>query len=335
MAATQQFTLAPGDTLTVSCSTQLSGTVDARQAQLTCAAQSAPTPTPDPGHGGRGVCGESNDVWHPPVVNGCAAGHEHGDAPPQWAVSSRWMPMFTHPGNTPNENILKHTSFKGFSGSFNGVDVYVIMHLDSNPSGHTSRFHSYQMWARDRSGAVSHWDGWLDFGAGDSAGPTVRRFGCDDTESVRPVFAVNARGCNGGRLQFENWYPRAAGYQGQAPWMPDFGFNLSANYYLGGDPNDRSTWPAVETGNSNGTRRFEVAWYANRSSQRGGFYATNFGQIVSGPNDRVCGTTRTVGGKTYPVLCIEQFIAPTLSTVQFPNNSVQKSYPMTGVVNPN
>jgi hypothetical protein len=339
MAASQQFTLAPGDTLTVSCSTQLTGSVGARQAQLACAANPAatPTPTPDPGHAGSGVgvCGESNDLWHAPVVNNnCATGHEHGDAPPSWVTASRWMPMFTHPGNTPNENILKHTSFKGFSGRFNNVDVYVIMHLDQNPSGHTSRFHSYQMWARDNSGAVSHWDGWLDFGDGDSAGPTLRRIGCEDT-SVRPIFFVNDRACNGGRLQFESWYSRAAGFQGNALWMPDFGFNMSANYYVGGNPDDRSTWSAVETGTSNGTRRFEVAWYANRSTNRGSFYATNFGQVVTGPNDPLCGTTRIVGGKSYPVLCIEQFIAPSMSTVQFPNNSVQKVYPMTGVVNPN
>jgi len=242
--------------------------------------------------------------------------------------------MFTHPGNTPNENVLKHTSFKGFSGRFNGVDIYVIMHLDSNPSGHSSRFHSYQMWARDGSGTVSHWDGWLEFGVGDATGPQVRRIGCDDT-TVRPIFEVNDPACNGGRLQFESWYARPAGYQGQALWMPDFGFNLSANYYIGGDPNDRSTWAAVATGELNRTRRIEVAWYANRSNQRGRFFATNFGEIGSGPTDPVCGTTRTIGGKTYPVLCIEQFIAPTLNTIAFPGNSIQKTYDMTGVVDPN
>ena len=60
--------------------------------------------------------------------------------------------MFTHAANTPNENVHKHTGFKGFSARLNNIDVYVVMHLDSNPNGHTSRFHSYQMWTRDAEG---------------------------------------------------------------------------------------------------------------------------------------------------------------------------------------
>jgi len=156
------------------------------------------------------------DAWHPPVVNGCATGHEHGDAPPAWVVSSRWMPMFDHPGNTPNENQLKHTSFKGFTVRDDNVDIYVIMHLDSNPSGHSSRFHSVQVWARDATGAVSHWDLWADFGTGDMTGPIIRGNGCED-QSVRPIMGVDFTGC--GQLQFETWYSRA----GAPIWGWDFG----------------------------------------------------------------------------------------------------------------
>lgn len=331
-AQPQQFTLAPGDTLTVDCSTTLSGTVGARQAQLACeaAATAVPTSTSVPSNVGK--CGESMDVWHPPVINGCAAGHEHGDAPPAWVAVSGPPAMFTHAGNTPNENVVKHTSFKGYAGRFNSQDVYIIMHLDTNPSGHSSRFHSYQMWVRDAAGGVSHWDGWQDFGVGNETGPQVRRFGCDDTDNTRPVMAVNAQACNAG-LRFENWYPRAAGFEGNVGWMPDFGFNTSANYWAGGDPAVLSTW--VPTGNGNGTRRMEVAWYANRSSQRGSFYATQFGEVVSGPDDPRCGSSRTVGVRTYEVLCIHQQIAPTLKSIQFPGNAQQKTYDMTGVINPN
>jgi hypothetical protein len=206
------------------------------------------------------------------------------------------------------------------------------MHLDTNPSGHASRFHSMQMWVRDSSGAVSHWDQWLDFGDENSTGPQIARFGCDDTDGTRPVFAVNAQGCNS-PLRFENWYPRPAGFNGNAGWAPDFGFNTSANYFYGGDPNDKATW--VPTGGENSTRRIEVAWYANRSAQRGSFYATQFGEIVSGPSDPKCSQSRTVGTRTYQNLCIHQTIQPSLATIQFPGNAVQTTYPMTGVVNPN
>jgi hypothetical protein len=334
-AVQQTVTLNPGDTLSVSCSTSLSGTFS----NLLCALEPTPSPTPvppaptaTPPAANVGLCGESNDTWHAPVVNGCQTKHEHGDAPPAWVHTSAYHPMFTHPGNTPNENLLKHTSFKGYSARFSNVDLYVIMHLDTNPNGHTSRFHSYQMWARDASGGISYFDGWMDFGVGDSTGPQLTRFHCDNTDGIRPAIAVNDQACPG-PLRFENWYPRAAGYLGQAGWMPDFGFNTSANYYTGGDPLDKATW--VPTGGQNNTRRIEIAWYANRSSQRGKFFATNFGQIVSGPTAAVCGTTKTVGAKTYPVLCLEQFIAPSLGSVQFPGNAVQKSYDFTGVVNPN
>jgi hypothetical protein len=223
--------------------------------------------------------------------------------------------------------VLKHTGFKGFAARLNGIDVYVIMHLDSTPNGHTSRFHSYQMWTRDPSGGVSHWNGWLDFGQGNNTGPNLVRTGCED-DGIRPIMAVLDEPCN--TNQFESWYSRAGGSGG---WAPDFGFNLKPQYYTGGDPNDMSTW--VPTGAMNDVRRIELAWYDFRSSQRGQFWATQFGNIVSGPNDPVCGTTRTYGSKSYTVLCLEQYIAPTMPTLGFPGNSIQKQYDMTGVALPN
>jgi hypothetical protein len=288
-------------------------------------------PPPDP----TGDCGENRMDWHAPVINGCATGHEHGAAPPDWVMASAWHPMFEHAGNTPNENILKHSSFKGFALRLNQVDLYSIAHLDTHPNGQQTRFHSNQVWARDPSGAVSHWDLWLDFGSGDSASPNIRPADtCGTSQTLRPLIQVNYPGCP---LAFENWYARA----GTPAWGWDFGFNTSAQYYGGpaqgtlssSNLADLATW--LPTGQLNTNRRIEMAWYADRSTRRGSFYSTQWGEIVSGPGDARCGTGRTIGGRTYETLCIEQYIAPTMRTVQFPGNSMQRSYPSTGVKLPN
>lgn len=301
----------------------------------TATATNTPEPTATEHHEGNvGVCGESNLVWHPPVVNGCATGHEHGDAPPAWVVASDWQPEYVHVASTPNENAFahKHSAMKGWAATFNGVQIYGVFHLDFNPGGHASRFHSYQMWARDQQGGVSHWAGWLDFGAitGPNpalwpTGPQIRRIHCDSTD-VRPIMAVNDEGC--GPVQFESWYSRA----GSAAW--DFGFNINSNYYLGGDPNVPSTWAPIG-GVRNVERRLEAAWYSFRETARGAFWTDQFDVAVSGPNDPICGSTIQVGTRTYTRVCIEQYVAPTMVTVGFPGNSVQRIFPGQSVVLPN
>ncbi len=331
----QTITLDPGTSVRVNCSTGLSVRVsrDRKQVTIECASASGSRPTPGQ------LCPASlhdPNVWHPPAhSSGCFYGHEHGDEPPAWVYASRWMPMFSHPGNTPGENLYKHTGFKGFSLRDDGVEVYVIMHLDTTPSGHVSRFHSYQVWARDPAGRVSYWNLWADFGEGDNPGPNVRPVDtCGGPQSVRPIMAVNFPECP---IAFENWYSRA----GTPEWGWDLGFNVKPQYYHGPargqssnpDLSAMNTW--LPTGFLNDTRRIELAWYAFRPHPTGRFYSTQFGEIVSGPNDPLCGTYRTVGGRAYRVLCLEQYIAPTMRTVSFPGNSVQKTYDVRGVLLPN
>jgi hypothetical protein len=106
-----------------------------------------------------------------------------------------------------------------------------------------------------------------------------------------------------------------------------------APYYAGGDPADPNSW--APTGDLNSTRRIEAAWYADRSARRGTFWATQFGDIVSGPNDPLCGAERSYGERTYTLLCLEQYIAPTMSSVTFPGNAEQFTYADDGVALPN
>jgi hypothetical protein len=321
--------------LVVECDGALAYTTAANGLTVVCEDSASQSATAQPigvhGHEATGICREAMNAWHLAIVNGCPTGHEHGDAPPSWVLDAGYFPTFGHAANTPNENALvhKHSAFKAFSVHLQGVDIYVVMHLDTNPGGHVSRFHSYQVWARDSSGGVSHWHGWLDFGEGDQTGPNLRRFNCEDTDGTRPIIAVNDPACPGD-TRFENWYSRPGA---ERAWSWDFGFNVSPSYYAGGDPADPSTW--TPTGALNSTRRIEAAWYADRSPLRGTFWATQFGEIVAGPDDALCGTERSYGERTYTLLCLEQHIAPTMTTVAFPGNATQASYSEDGVSLPN
>jgi hypothetical protein len=295
--------------------------------------QPTPTRTPSPTPTRTPATPDHNheDVaWHAPGAHGDRPAHEHGDPVPQWLLNAGYTPSFTHVGNTPNENHFywKHTGFKGWAGAFQGVQWYGIFHLDFNPGGHVSRFHSYQLWLRDATGAVSHFHGWVDFGEGNNTGPNLEIV-CDENFTTRPIIAVNQAGCD---PIFESWYARAGGANGNALWMPDFGFNIASNYFAGGDPANPATWTPIDGADRNVNRRMEFAWYAPRSNQRGEFYATQFGDIVNGPNDPRCGTSRSYGERSYTLVCLRQYIAPTLTTIQFPGNSVQRTFPGGNVV---
>lgn len=291
----------------------------------------APTPAPtDPPHPPHPPMDEIDMFWHPPgVAHGDRPAHEHGDPPPAWLLDAGIRPSFMHPAMTPGENMpyWKHTAFKGWSGRLKGVDWYGIFHLDFQPGGHASRFHGYQLWLRDATGAISHMHGWLDFGVGNDTGPQLVPL-CGNDTPVRPVMAPTQVGCP---IHFESWYARAGG---SGDWAPDFGFNINPNFYAGGDPNNPATW--TNTGYvRNLDRRIEFAWYSFRSPLRGEFWTTQWGDVVSGANDPVCGTQRTIGARTYTVVCLRQYIAPTLTEISFPGNSVHRIFPGDGVVLPN
>lgn len=285
-----------------------------------------PTATPAAGTP-TAIPDNSSAMWHAPGAHGDIAAHEHGDPSPQWLLDAGYVPSFNHVANTPNENALahKHTAMKGWANEFGSgaklVQWYAIFHMDFNPGGHVSRFHSYQLWFRDVTGAVSHMHGWVGFGQDNNTGPNLI-IACVDDDPIRPIMLPRVQNCP---FHFENWYSLA----GQADWMPDFGFNVNSNFYAGGDPAVPATWSSINGGAANNlTRRVEIAWYANRSTQRGDFWTTQFGDSIDGPTDPNCDGlhTRKYGTKTYTLLCLKQTIAPSLPTVEFPANSVQRIF---------
>lgn len=299
-----------------------------------------PTATPVPQPTATPVVGDMVDmVWHAPAAHGDRPTHEHGDAPPAWLLTAlgytdpSQLMLFTHDANTPGETIpyWKHTGFKGWETNFNGQACYGVFHLDFNPGGHVSRFHSYQLWCQDSAGALSAVHGWLDFGTGNNTGPQVV-VTCGQDSNVRPIMLVNQAGCP---VRFENWYAAAGG---NGDWAPDFGFNINPNYFAGGDPVNPATW--TDTGYvRNLERRIEFAWYLGvdgiRPAPRGEFWSTQWGEIVGGPDAPICGTQRTIGDRSYTVLCLRQYIAPTLQPMTFPGNSEGGTFPGDGVVLPN
>ena len=287
---------------------------------------SNPPPAPD-----LGACGESMMEWHPPVIGTCATGHEHGDAPPSWIADAGYDVGFHgHFNTSPAENAAKHAGMKGFLARLKGVDLYFRIHAASNVLDRSARFHSYEMFARDGSGGVSHWQGW--YNTGDPVTDRVPRRSGSET-GVRPVMLVVDQTSWNQGIRCEQWYAFTAG------WSWDFGWticNSTTLFYPGENANQaQSTWRLAPDASKGGTRRLEAAWYAFRQHPTGAFVATQFGEIVSGMNDARCSGRTVRYGITYDNVCLEQYIAPTMTQVSFPGNAVQKSFPTTGVRIPN
>jgi hypothetical protein len=289
-----------------------------------------------PQHGDVGACGESMNSWHPLMIDGCATGHEHGDAPPSWIAQAGYTASFHGDFNTsPTEHTRKHAGMKGFLTRFADVDIYFRVHASSNVLDRSARYHSYEVWARDPSGGVSRWQGW--YNSGD---PLVDRF--PRRRGVEPekrpaILVVDQTSWEQG-IQCEQWYANTAS------WSWDFGWTIcgiNALYYPGeGEEQDQRFWRAPPGQPGVGTlRRLEAAWYdtsSGRTHPVGQFWATQFGEIVAGPDDPRCSDTTAKFGETYPNVCLEQYIAPTMQQVAYPNiNAEQRQFDATGVQVPN
>jgi hypothetical protein len=224
MASSQQVTLAPGDSLTVTCSTNLTGAVQRNNANLACAATQAtptptrtvlpgPTPTATPGTGGGGLCpqsvhdkyvvtgpdGHSYPTWHPPIdpQSGCFFGHEHG-ADPRTSHAANDLPPFGYAAATIGMT-EPHVGFKVFvmnagdtvESNINSKtadeDIRFVFHMGTGGvARYTQEFHSFQLDYVDRngSGRSAHLTGMTDTGATGLNGST-----CDNPRRGAKDFA--------------------------------------------------------------------------------------------------------------------------------------------------
>ena len=287
-------------------------------------------------HDDLGICGESMESWHPSVIDGCATGHEHGDAPPDWIAQAGYTPTFHGDFNTsPTEHTRKHAGMKGFLTRFADVDIYFRVHASSNVLDRSARYHSYEVWARDPSGGVSHWQGW--YNSGDPIADRFPRRKGVETEKRPAILVVDQTSWEQG-IKCEQWYAATAS------WSWDFGWTIcgiNALYYPGeGKEQDQQFWRAPQGQAGVGTlRRLEAAWYDNsngRTHPVGQFWATQLGEIVAGPDDPRCSGETTKFGETYQNVCLEQYIAPTMRQVSYPSiNAEQRQFDSTGVRVPN
>jgi hypothetical protein len=269
------------------------------------------------------------------VVNGCATGHEHGDSPPSWIAAAGYQVLFDGPFHTGGgkENVTKHPAMKGFATRLNGVDLYFRLHAASNVLDRSARYHSYEVFAKDGKGGVSHWQGWYD--SGDPA-PYVGRIPRSQNTDVRPVILTVDKAAWDAGVRTEQWY------MDTAPWSWTFGWNIgrSTTYWYAGENDQQamSYWRLSPDSYMGTVRGIEATWDPTlvlQSYPTGAFYATQFGEIVSGPTDPRCSGTTTKYAVTYQNVCLAQYIATTMTRVGYPGNSAGKTYDATGVRVPN
>lgn len=294
------------------------------------------------------TCAHDATVWHPAVgPNGCVYGHEHGDIPPQWIADSGYSVGYDDHagfhGNTSGiENTTKHTSMKGMLATIGAQQVYFRYHIASNFMERSARYHSYEVFMRDAASGVSHWQGW--YNSGDPVADRQSRTLNDPGR--RPIVLVTDYPALLQSKNCEQWYGVTNG------WSWDMGLTIcfSTTMPYTGETMDPSTWVKLcdygynQLSCRGNDREIELAWYGpdskvspNRGNPPHGvvFYATQFGEIVSGSGDARCSGTTLKFGATYNNVCLSQFIASTAHAIENPGNKYRKTYDVTGVQVPN
>lgn len=216
----------------------------------------------------------TTSIWHSPSAHDGLNVHEHGDKPPLWAdefsiKNFGHTILFGGDEATPNENKLKHQAYKGFSMKASGVDLFIRYHSMSAPPDRMGPLHSYEVYAKDGSGNISFWQGWIFHGYPEHRSQRMPRHG--EEKGFDPFYNITWPG----RGQFiiagsdiHDWkdYKRCEQWYGHAGlWSWDISITIcgATTYYEVdehmGNVYDQSTWKL--TGAKGGTRRLEVSHY--------------------------------------------------------------------------
>jgi hypothetical protein len=287
------------------------------------------------------------DHWHPPFEKDqtgkiiCVYGHEHGDAPPKWVGEAGYEVGFDNMAgfmaNTSEmENMQKHVGMKGFEAEFQGLKLYARIHLASNVLDRSARYHSYELFIKDKSGAVSHFQGWLNTGD-----PVTDRIPYHDSTFGQAGLDPHRRPIVWGSTKHactvdhtfctEFWNMTSSNWGPTITWAindPTTYFRVGEKYDL-----DISHWDL--TGNLGGLRTISVSLQRDQGSPQGKVWATQFGDIVSGPEDPICKQKSNKFGVLYQNVCLENYLASSLPKIDGIDNIAQKQYDLTGVEVPN
>ena len=304
-----------------------------------------PQPTATMAGMAMGLCGESMEVWHAPVLaNGCQTKHEHGDAPPAWVMNSGKLPSFMGTHNTSAiENSTKHNFMKGYllqDSTKSCIKIYVIQHGSSMGMERIAQFHSTQFWIQDCGGGVSYGSMWSDFGEA-KLYPQGQRVMPENFDAIHQELAnegiirvpTASNGC-------EQWYSEV---RGNKPDMSVLFCGAVELYNINENTNPNGEYDSVNwdlTGNSGNFRQLDFAFPQERIVA--GTYTTDqFGNIVNN-----CTGTSVYDGTTFGRICQNWKITPRLisdvasDTAEFGIRRVfgirrNENYPDTGVVAPN
>lgn len=300
--------------------------------------------------------------WHPPGAHDGLNVHEHGDNAPSW-VTEFSKKNFGHPvlygGDeaTPNENVLKHQAYKGFTMHASGVDLFIRYHNMSNPHDRSGIFHSYEIYAKDNSGNISFWQGWEFVGdPQDRSQRATRRNeqpGHDEYNGInwpgRDQYIVSSPDLVDWKnyLRCEQWYK----FGGEWAWDMSVTICGASTYYTVDehltDVANPATWKL--TGDVGGSRRVEIShygpanplvtgvnlpedkWYCVKKQPNYTFTGLHsrptwdIGPTVAGPNDCPTGYLPQYFASTFPK-----------KGVYFETgNTAEKDFPTDGVTIPN
>jgi hypothetical protein len=296
------------------------------------------TPTAPSGLAGR-PCPESlHNVtrWHGAVDprTGCYYGHEHGDPPPDWVrayeAAHGGQFSFVGPFNTSAmENGHKHNAMKAVrqTGVY-GEESYLRYHWATNPTDRSqTRYHSYQLWVRDRQGGVSRIPQWVNMGDPHVGSPD-RANGTECTaedfpQIHRPLWAgITECYLRTTGQTFENSYSAAD----NPDWQPVFALSATATTFVVPGEESVTDYSQMRRTGFDGTKvrriEIELPGHVNATDMRNrlgaqgvdpaNFVASQFGEIMTGgTGDPRCGQPVQMYGQTYTRICLPQSVAPT------------------------
>ncbi len=267
------------------------------------------------------------DVWHAPTD------HEHGDAPPQWAddwscAQFGHRVIYGRDEQTPDENLYKHIAFKGYGWTAtadNGVpvDLYLRLHMQTNPLGRAARYHSYELYAGINEDVVGFWQGWLDFGPSPDARDS---FADDHLWLIIPRYdpANHMVGFDPASNPFyepsysgrEFWYSQLAT---DGSWEPVIIVDVydPTTYYSVGESTDPQTWQT--TGDYGLDRNVTLRWIAAGSTVVTVSGQPYLNRNMDDPRGWFCakptGTITSAGLEVCAAGSLPQYIAQAMPTI--------------------